>query len=364
VLRALAAAALIAAGLPAPGEAPARARPEVARLTIAASGDFLIHSPVFSRALANGGGRRYRFGPMFRPVRRRIAGADLALCHVETPLVPGAPAGYPSFRTPPGLARAIRATGWDACSTASNHSLDAGQYGIASTIRALRRARIPFDGTARTPRGRRRFPILRARGVRVAFLAYTALTNGQALPHRWSLNLARPRRILADARGARRRGADAVIVNLHWGAEFRHAVTGAQLRLARRLTRSRAVTAIVGQHAHVAQPIRRVNGKIVVFGEGNLISNQSSACCPAASQDGLIALLRLVVDERGARVLRARYLPIWVRRPDYAVVPAPPDSWRRTVAVVGRRPYLRPIPAVASPQRGPAEPQGRASGRR
>jgi hypothetical protein len=134
-----------------------------------------------------------------------------------------------------------------------------------------------------------------------------------------------------------------VIVNLHGGAEYRHAPTPGQLALARTLTRSRNVTAIVGQHAHVLQPIRRLNGKIVVFGEGNLVSNQSGACCPAASQDGLIALLRLVVDESGARVIRVRYLPVWVRHPDYAVVPAPPDSFARTVAVVGRRTYLRPV---------------------
>jgi hypothetical protein len=86
-----------------------------------------------------------------------------------------------------------------------------------------------------------------------------------------------------------------------------------------------------------------VNGKIVVFGEGNLVSNQSGACCPTESQDGLIAFLRLVVDERRARVIRARYLPVWVRHPDYAVLPAPPDSFARTVAVVGRRPYVRVV---------------------
>jgi len=269
MLSAIAAVALAAVGFaPSAGGSPAVRLPEPVRLTIAASGDFLIHSPVFSRALANGGGARYDFAPMFRPVRPWIAGADLALCHVETPLVPGAPAGYPSFRTPPDLAGAIRSTGWDACSTASNHSLDAGQYGIDATIAALRRAGVSFDGTARSPRGSRRFPILERRGVRVAFLAYTALTNGQVVPHRWSLNFARPERILADARRARRRGADAVIVNLHWGAEFQPAVTGEQRALARRLTRSPNVTAVVGQHVHVVQPIRRVNGKIVVFGEG------------------------------------------------------------------------------------------------
>jgi Bacterial capsule synthesis protein PGA_cap len=343
VLRLVAAVALMAAGLPAPGAPPTSSRPEATRLTIAASGDFLIHTPVAARALANGGGSRYDFAPMFRPVRRWIEGADLALCHVETPLVPGRPAGYPSFRTPPELVRAIRVTGWDACSTASNHSLDAGQGGVDSTIRALHRADIPFDGTAASPRGRRRFPILEAGGARVAFLAYTAVSNGQLVPNPWSLNWASPRRILADARAARRRGADAVIVNLHWGAEFQQAPSREQLALARRLTRSPAVTAIVGQHAHVVQPIRRVNGKIVVFGEGNLVSNQSGACCPTGSQDGLIAFLRLVVDESGARVIRARYLPVWVRQPDYAVVPAPPDSFARTVAVVGRRPYVRAV---------------------
>jgi poly-gamma-glutamate capsule biosynthesis protein CapA/YwtB (metallophosphatase superfamily) len=193
------AAALVAAGLPASGAPPPASQPQANRLTIAASGDFLIHTPVAARALAGGGGR-YDFAPMFRPIRRWIERADLALCHVETPLVPGPVAGYPSFRTPPALARAIRETGWDACSTASNHSLDAGQHGVDTTIRALRRRKIPLDGTASSPRGRRRFPILESGGARVAFLAYTAVSNGQLVPHPWSLNWASPRRILADAR--------------------------------------------------------------------------------------------------------------------------------------------------------------------
>ena len=97
---------------------------------------------------------------------------------------------------------------------------------------------------------------------------------------------------------------------------------------------------------------------LVVFGEGNLISNQTTACCPAASQDGMIVLLTITVDSRGARVTLIRYVPIWVRHPDYAVLPAgtawrtdPADaaalraSYERTVAVVGRGPGIQPIPA-------------------
>ena len=329
----------------APSGAPARAPERPVRLTVAASGDLLIHTPVAQRALVLGGGRRYDFAPLFGPVRRVIAGADLALCHVETPLVPGRVQGYPVFHTPPDLARSIRRVGWDACSTASNHSLDAGQSGIDSTLRALRRAGVRATGTSRSARGRRRITVVRVKGVRVAFLSYTAVTNGQAVPHPWSVNWAAPGPIIRDARRARRGGARIVIVNIHWGTEFVAAVSSQQRALARRLTRSPAIDAIVGQHTHVVQPIRRVHGKPVVFGEGNLISNQTAGCCPAASQDGLIALIDFVVRPgRRARARRIRYVPTWVRHPDYTVMRATPGSpsWNRTVSAAGRRRTIRP----------------------
>ena len=335
-------AALLALGLLWAQHADAAPRTE---FTVAASGDLLVHEPVAARALANGGGRRYDFRPMFRSIRSRVAGADLALCHMETPLVPGPVQGYPSFRTPPGLAASVKAVGWDVCSTASNHSLDAGQYGIGTTLRALDRAGLRHAGTARSPREANRTTILDAKGVKVAFLSFTAVSNGQSVPHTWSFNWATPGRILRAARRARARGARAVIVNLHWGTEYSHAVSPAQAALAERLTRSPAITAIVGQHVHVVQPIRRVHGKPVVFGEGNLVSNQTSACCPAESQDGLIALIDFVARNGRVRAKRVRYVPTWVRHPDYRVLPAKRGSlsWRRTVAAAGHGRGIGPV---------------------
>jgi len=319
---------------------PERARPK--RLTISVSGDLLPHLPVVAQARTRSG---YDFAPLLRALRPLVHGADLAFCHVETPMQPGPPAGYPRFRTPPALAQAIRKTGWDACSTASNHTLDQGAGGVRSTLAALNRAGVRHTGSAVEPRGRRRILLLRRRGVTVAFLAYTVHTNGLPAPHPWSVNLASPFTILRDARRARRKGADAVLVNLHWGTEYQHSPDGQQLRLARRLTRSTAITALVGQHAHVVQPIRRVGGRWVVFGSGNLLSNQSAACCPAATQDGMVVTLHLRVPADGrARVRKVRYAPTWVRHPDMRVLRARPGdpSWRRTVAVVGRRRGLRP----------------------
>ena len=315
------------------------------RFSVAASGDFLIHSPVAAQALADGGGRRYDFRPMFGSIAGRIAGADLALCHVETPLVPGPVQGYPSFRTPPGLARSIKAVGWDACSTASNHSLDAGSYGVRTTLKALDRAGLRHTGTARSPGERRRPTIVTVNGANIAFLSYTAVSNGQAVPNRWTVNFADARAILSEARRARRLGADTAIVNMHWGDEYVHEISPSQLSLARRLTRSPNIGAIVGQHVHVVQPIRWINDKPVVFGEGNLVSNQTAACCPAESQDGLIALLDFVADGGRVRARRVRYVPTYVRHPDYRVLPARPGSlsWKRTVSTAGRRPRVKPV---------------------
>ena len=267
-----------------------------ALVTVAVSGDLLIHTPVAARALYNGGRRGYRFGPMLARIGPLVRRADLALCHVEHPVGRGPPSGYPRFRAPAALAGAIRSAGFDVCSTASNHTLDYGQPGVDATLGALDRAGVRHTGSwARPPPGRP--ALLRARGVTVGFVAATEHTNGIARPHPWSVALADPGAILAAARRARRDGADAVVVNLHWGAEYRHGPTPFQWRLARRLTASPAVTAVVGQHAHVVQPIRFVNRKPVVFGEGNLVSNQSGA-----SQDGLVALLDLAVTPRHTRV--------------------------------------------------------------
>jgi hypothetical protein len=330
----------------------------VVQLVVSASGDLLIHTQVFQRALVDGGGRHYNFAPMFVKIRPYIRGADLALCQVETPMSGPPFTGYPVFNTPPALATAIRRTGWQACSTAGTHTLDQGQRGVAGTIRALRRAGVAHTGSFTSAAAQNRPLIMTIKGVRVAFLAYTAITNGIPSPHPWSVNRASAARILADAHRARRDGAQVVIVNLHWGDEYIAQPSSFQLRLAKKLTRSPDITAVVGQHVHVVQPIRFIHGKPVVFGEGNLISDQTTACCPAASQDGMIVLLTIHVDSRGARATVIHYVPIWVRQPDFVVLPAGTAwrtdhadaaalraSYRRTVAAVGRTVRIQPIPA-------------------
>jgi Bacterial capsule synthesis protein PGA_cap len=326
--------------------------------TVEASGDLLIHSPVWERALELGGGNHYNFAALFDQIKPIIRHVDLPLCHVETPMTPATPTGYPVFNTPPALATAIHQVGWKACSTAATHSLDQGETGVVDTIKALDHAHVLHAGTYASAAAQRTPLIMTIKGIKVAFLSYTDITNGIPNPHPWSVNRASAGAILAEAHRAVHDGAKAVIVNIHWGDENVTEPAAFQLQLAKDLTRSPDITAVVGQHVHVVQPIRKINGKLVVFGEGNLISNQTVACCPAGSQDGLIAILTIRVDQRGARVTFVHYIPIWVQHPTFEVLPVgtglhtdPADaaelraSYDRTVAAAGRARDIQPIPA-------------------
>jgi hypothetical protein len=112
--------------------------------TLVASGDVLAHGSVVARASAYGArsGRRFDFRPMFAAIRPLVSAADLAVCHLETPLSPSGRrlSGYPRFNAPPQLAAAIHHAGYDACSVASNHAMDQGVVGVAGTLAVLDRA--------------------------------------------------------------------------------------------------------------------------------------------------------------------------------------------------------------------------------
>jgi len=331
--------------------------------TVSASGDLLIHSPLWARALELGGGNHYNFAPELAELKPYVADASLGICHVETPMTPAPPTSYPIFNTPPELAQGIKATGWDVCDTASNHSLDQGQSGIDDTGKALDGNGIAHTGSFPSEKAQKDDVVMQnVNGVKVAFLAYTTDTNGIPLPHSWSVNIASAKRILDDAKRAKEQGAEAVFVNIHWGGEilpeYQQTPSAGQLKMVKTLTRSPLITAIVGQGPHAVQPIERINDKFVVFSEGNLISNQSPAAgLPAESQDGIVVLLDCVTQNGKTRVTRVRYVPVFVSQPDYTVLPVGSalkkgqgdetllrDSYKRTVGVVGNSKRIQPIP--------------------
>ncbi|MDH2387992.1 CapA family protein [Streptomyces sp. HNM0663] len=309
-----------------PSAAGGAAQAKQRGFTLVASGDVLPHDSVIRQAAADADGDGHDFRPMLAGVMPAVSRADLAICHMETVYGEnGDYSGHPLFRSPPEIAQALAAVGYDSCSTASNHSLDDGPDGVRRTLDALDAAGVEHAGSARTQDEDRRPAWLKAGSAKVAQLAYTYGTNDIPMPEGqpWAVDLIDEEKIVADARAARRAGADVVVVSLHWGTEWQTAPDDDQLSLGEQLTASATegrpdVDLIIGTHAHVPQAYEKVNGTWIVYGMGDQIAgpmtNYSGSFDPRGNQGSLARFTFAPPAEKGGRwtVTKAEYIPQWM----------------------------------------------------
>ena len=303
---ALALALLLSA---APAAAGANAPGEPRSFTLAMTGDILVTETVRRVADAHAPGERiHDFTPMLAGIEPWISEADFAVCHLETPLLPQgsgirpAPTGlpFPRFSAPADLAPALAGVGYDACSTAANHALDYGREGLAATLDTLEAAGLGHSGTARS--SAEDHPTLYdVEGVTIAHAAYTFGTNKIFVDDDWAVNYLDVDGMLADAAWARRQGAEFVFFSIHWGADYTVMPSDRQLEHARPLMESGLVDLIVGHHAHVVQPVEVIEGRYVIYGLGNHLSNIRSyvGVAGAGSEDGIIAHFEITEQPEG-----------------------------------------------------------------
>ncbi|MEU5565204.1 CapA family protein [Micromonospora musae] len=338
---------------PATPSAPPTSAAPPTTLTVAAAGDLLVHPALSEQAAADArraGRDGHDFTQILAAVKPRVSAADLAICHLETPLAePTGPfTGWPNFSVPPQLADAAAWAGFDTCSTASNHSLDTGVEGIARTLDNLDRVGLRHTGMARTAAEARRPNVLDVKGVKVGHLSYTLSFNDIPLPagRPWAANLIDADAIRAEARRAREAGAEIVILSMHWGTEYQHEPTADQSDLARELLASPDIDLIVGHHVHVVQPFEKVGGKWVAYGMGNLTTRFADGS-EERSQDAVVPEFTFSRTANGRwAVTEVTVLPTWMEyRPQARVVdvtaaaadPAAPALRRAHYAAVLRR---------------------------
>lgn len=322
-------------------------------LTVVAAGDLLVHPQLTEQAAADAreaGRTGHDFTRVLAAIRPRVSAADLAICHMETPLAePTGPfTGWPTFSVPPELADAAAWAGFDTCSTASNHSLDTGMEGITRTLDNLDRVGLRHTGTARSAAEAARPNIMDVGGVKVAQLSYALSFNGIRLPEGrpWAANLIDRDAILAAAHQARAAGAEIVILSMHWGTEYQNAPNGDQLDLARELLASPDIDLIIGHHVHVVQPFEKIGRKWVAYGMGNLTTRFDDGS-PENTQDAVVPEFTFTRTASGTwEVTDVTVLPTWMEyRPAARVVdlttaardPAVPAARREDYAVIEQR---------------------------
>lgn len=350
-------------------EAPQKESKEPLEITLAATGDILTHSRVNVTANRYAGGAEgtYDYAPMYAEVAPLLSAADLTLCHMETPLSPdNTNLSVPDvlvFNTPHQMADALAGAGVDGCDFASNHTMDLGLSGLEATEQVIRDAGMGYAGpTAHEDRAGEAqvYDVPAEDGTaQVAHLAYTYTYPNSGVPTTsvpgeapWLESALWPlvgsEEILRQAQAARADGADFVVVSMHWGNEYQSQPTEDQTRIAHELLGSEAVDLILGTHVHVIQPCEKVNGKHVVYGLGNFLSNQSpdvaSGLLPQ-TQEGMVAQFTLRRDEDGVVTTEMTYQPTRVDIRPWDMETGPhviqpvspethPETWERTTATV------------------------------
>lgn len=282
--------------------------------TVVATGDVLVHPPITDQAesdAATSGRGEHDYRPLLAGAQPLISGADLAICHLETPLAePGGPySGYPSFNAPPEVADAIKDTGYDSCSTASNHTFDQGEAGVTRTLDKLDEAGIEHTGSARTAAEAETPLIMDVAGVRVGQVSFSFGFNGIEAPEGKSYlaNRMAVDDVIAGAKAAKDAGAEVVVASLHWGTEYQHEITEEQEQEAEELLADNNIDLIIGHHAHVVQPFEKVNGKWVAYGLGNSVARHSEP--RGSTEEGAAARFRFVEGADGWTVENAEFLP-------------------------------------------------------
>lgn len=182
---------------------------------------------------------------------------------------------YPMFNSPQDVGYDLQELGFDVVGIANNHMLDKGAKGLEKTIAFWKNMEgVLLIGGYDSREDYDTVRVLEKNGIKIAFLAYTYGTNGLTkaasspvvIPY---INEDDITRQVAAAKNA----ADAVIVSVHWGDEGSFKPNDAQKRTAQ-LFADCGVTAIIGHHPHVIQPVEWITGKngnktLCVYSLGN-----------------------------------------------------------------------------------------------
>jgi poly-gamma-glutamate synthesis protein (capsule biosynthesis protein) len=228
--------------------------------------------------------------------------ADVAFANLDSPITQG---GVPAnkdyvFRAPALAVGGLREAGIDVVSLANNHALDYGLDGLFETLALLGAGGIVHTGAGADVSAARQPALVTAKGLRLAFLAYVntpdesvsgfSVAATAATPDGAGVAWATPEAVAEDVAEAVRQ-ADAVVVSLHTGFEYREEANDLQVRLAHAAIDAGA-DLVLGHHPHVLQGIEEYGAGLIAYSLGNFVFDFDAA---DYAQPGLPSSLSLVL---------------------------------------------------------------------
>lgn len=274
------------------------------KVTFTAVGDTIAHKQIYTYG-AIYENNNYDF--LYDNVKEKISEADLSAVVQETPFAEDKDfynateddikstsqesnikeqinrlySEYPKFSSPQGIASAQEAAGFDIIACATNHMMDQGIEGIDRTYYAYKDDTNVIGILPSDRQESENYIVISKNGITIALFDYTYGINDLGIPSGYSncINiLSDEDKVKKDLETARQE-ADAVIVFVHWGEEYKSDITDYQKKWTNIFYES-GVNVVIGSHPHVLEPyelIQREGGQqmLVYYSLGNFVSGQN-----------------------------------------------------------------------------------------
>lgn len=323
----------------------------VATASIAAQGDLLMHSYLFTSnpkypAAAYIEDGVYNFDSLFRYISSYVSGADYAVANLETTFGNNTSySGNPLFNCPDALADSVSAAGYDMLLTANNHCVDTGASGIKRTLEQVRSRNLATLGT-QLDNTEKKYTVVDVNGIQLGMLCYTYagglesdgspnfnLSESTILREPGLVNYFTENKldqfyseVQTHMDNMRAEGAEAIILYIHWGTEYALAENATQRSIAQKMC-DMGIDVIIGGHPHVVQPMDLLTSTtdpehktVCIYSLGNAVSNQrkeemQKSCPTGHTEDG--ALFQVTFEKYSdgtVAVAQTDVLPTWVNK--------------------------------------------------
>jgi poly-gamma-glutamate capsule biosynthesis protein CapA/YwtB (metallophosphatase superfamily) len=250
----------------------------------------------------------------------RIVNLETAITSAETPW-PDKGIHYRMHPLNVGCLSAGRVT---ACALANNHLLDCGYNGLSQTLQTLDAAGIAHSGAGNDAnQAMRPAVVTKSATGRVLLFSFGSATSG--IPDDWKATSISPGvNLLADLSEetaaevcdqmrAYQQPGELVIASIHWGSNWGYEIPREQIVFAHYLI-EHGVAMVHGHSSHHVKAIEVLNGRLVLYGCGDLITDYEGISDYEMFRGDLALMYLVELDSVSGELINARLVPMQMRR--------------------------------------------------
>lgn len=282
-------------------------------ISFIATGDWIAHDSVNTAARQADGS--YNYLPLVSDFTQAFKKSDIRFCN--DPILNGGESlgihGYPKFNSPTAFVTDMGKLGCNLVNTASNHSFDFTQANISNSVDAWGTVpnTLAVAGENRTQAEHDTVHYFTVKGVKFAFLAYTAYINSDSpAQNSYGVNVFGRDFASSQIATAKQNGAKFIITSMRWGTEYSTSVNAEQKADAQFLA-DQGVNLVLGHGSHELQPVSELTGvsggkTLVWYSLGNFLNTQEP---PETLFNGIGGLS---IDTKTLAITNIKYSPIYM----------------------------------------------------